>query len=235
MRAIIRIRWDLPWYDADGNDRFPERKTKEWQAERLRLFETYTLPSLRAQTHEDWIACLQIDPDVTFDTFAFSAEDLDRRVRAVMSRDDEATAGYGAERRAFVMRLDSDDMISPSTIEKLIANARKDRFVMLNDAIAWSEREQAFRSWINPAPPCYGKIVEGPIDFSIFGHHVENGRNAVRVDSHEDQPAILGVVLHKNNISNAADGPWSSMVLAPGAQALWKSVFPCVAKEASKR
>src|ERR1051326_5560838 len=128
MKVILRVRWDLPWIDPATNiDRFPERKTVEWQRERWRLFEKYTLPSLEAQTHRDWQAHLLADgalEDVHRDVLPSSLLD---RVSIVCNPRDRAIflAAELNDRAAFYMRIDSDDMLAPDALRMMVAEATR--------------------------------------------------------------------------------------------------------------
>lgn len=209
MKVIVRIRWDLPWLDAEKRDRFPQRCTSEWQQERWRLFERYTLPSLMRQTHEDWEAWLLCDPSLA------SLHFLQRPASGVIKVYNTREAARRIDEAVFLMRIDSDDMLAPDALAEMVHLARyrnpSDRpFVQLDHGVAWHEPTETLYRWVNPSPPFYGLIVTGEDvfekrDLPGLGHHGEARARARVFES--DDPSFC-VVLHGANISNSKDGSW---------------------------
>lgn len=204
MRVIVRIRWDRMWPAEDGSDRFPERCTAAWQQRRWELFTRFTLPSLQRQTHDDWEAWLLAD----LANANWHAPMPHPRVFYVY---DEKNWARDFGREAFVMRLDSDDMLAPGALAALLTAARSStaEFAQLDTGVAWDLNARRLWYWKNPSPPFYGRAADLSEGLPDFGHH---GKIRSRCEVVTTEQPMFCVLLHGGNISNN-DRVWTAGIL----------------------
>ena len=210
MKTIIRIRWDRIWPGPNGEDRFPARLTADWQARRWQLFTSYTLPSLFRLESPDWEAWLLADAT----NQRFHPAVADNRIRFVY---DEDSAARALAAPIFLMRIDSDDMLSPDALGRLLDPTLRQKYAQLGTGVAWCEATQTFHRWINPSPPFYGRRVEAAelsMGLPGLGHH---GHARAESDFIEWVEPLFCVVLHGANISNSTERAWFDPEALTGA------------------
>lgn len=198
MKVLLRVRWDKPWTDVQGRDRFPERKTAAWQHHRRQLWHRYTLPSLVAQTHTDWEAVLLCD----IDNRAHHAELHGPRCRVVYG-------GLGAtDEDVLLMRIDSDDILAPEALATLVqaaADLGDKTYAQLDTGVAYHVATDTLYQWANPSPPFYGRVVRAGSTLPGLGHHAQVRPECKVIQT--DDPMFC-VVLHDTNISNCRERAW---------------------------
>ena len=202
MKVLIRMRWDIPWHDADGRDRFAYRASEDFQRSRWGIFTRYTLPSLRRQTHDDWECLLFADPALK----AHHQTPPDQRVRWAyggLTRDVEERT-----EDVYFMRMDSDDMLAPESMAMLVRLAPQvpRLYTQLDHGCAYDPIADCAYWWDNPSPPFYGRLWSGR-DGSLpeFGHHVADREQAATLKTPRFAFCVL---LHGGNISNQPDRSW---------------------------
>lgn len=214
MRALVRIRWDTKWSGPNGEDRFPQRCTIEWQRERMRLFLRYTLPSLVKQTYHPVDVWLLSDPANRSLHEQLGLEPFESPINPVWQfrhiydskRDAQDMAD---EAPVFLMRIDSDDILSLDAIALLVEHAHEGKpYVQLDTGVAWHEPSGTLYRWPNPSPPFYGRIVtaEELMDgLPGLGHH---GKIRPECKVLKTEEPTFCVLLHGGNISNSTERRW---------------------------
>lgn len=209
MKVILRIRWDTPWLDANKTDRFPKRKTAEWQALRWAIFTNYMLPSLQKQTHADWEAWLLCDPE---NAHLHRIDIAEPRVR--FAYDLRATARTVFEHYdagVFLMRIDSDDMLAPDALQSLLActdQLSAHKFLQFGDGYAWHIGTKKLYHWANPSPPFYGYVAHSQVlkhTLPDLGHHAKAREQSYIVSPGQQMYCVL---LHDDNLNNAPNRAW---------------------------
>ncbi len=122
--VIVKTRFSLRWRG--------ELPSREWIDERLELLRRVTLPSLRAQTLQDFDWVVLTDPDWEERVIEeFSRLAVPARTTVVpvafdgrTSRPELREAVRRERRRFLVVRLDSDDALAPDALERMSEAAR---------------------------------------------------------------------------------------------------------------
>jgi len=207
VKVVLRIRWDMPWLDDQGRDRFPKRCTPAWQQLRLALFMRYTLPALQRQTHADWEAWLLADQA----NLHMHPTMVEPRVRFVYNFKDACAKLGDAGNDVFFMRIDSDDILAPDALAAFIHHAKyldsgNYRYLQFGDGYAWHTASERIYTWNNPSPPFYGYVAPAAVletNVPSFGHHAE-----ARTMSYVIHGPMYCVVMHGDNISNQPSRAW---------------------------
>lgn len=206
MKVVVRIRWDRIWPDAEGRDRFPVRKTMEWQRKRWMLFLQSTYPSLLAQTHQAWEIWLLADPEL-------------KPLHAELSRSAQVTWKY-EDRPVLpadcaVMRIDSDDAMGREALALMLERLGEKKFVQLDRGFALAS-DGTIYEWRNPSPPFLMMKGMGGESLPDFGNHGKAREDAVVIP---EEPYL--VLLHDTNICNKVGSSWvKGEIFEPQRQAI---------------
>jgi len=223
MLTILRINWDL--FLTGPCAKNDKRLRPEWQAHRLNLFTTYTLPSLIRQTMPNWRAWICCDPDL-WPLHGPLADACAGDVRCRIVYDTTVAARDVCEyfphaQPVLYGRIDSDDMFHPKALARWEAEAaRLDRgqeFLQFGDGYGIEVTTNG-----EPARPLTGRIYEwnhfsaavlarvcrvadfagGPPD--LGGNHGKVHEFARRIDDGR----YYAIALHGDNLCNQVRSRW---------------------------
>jgi predicted O-methyltransferase YrrM len=174
-----------------------------WLEERFRTWLAYTLPSVLAQSCEDFAYWLICDPANRALTQSLRACLRDERVRIVYL--DECAAqlrALPARDRYMVIRIDSDDLYAPDVASLVLRRTERVEFLQFNRGYACDLRTGVTRDWVSRSSPfavhIYGRELRDRGRWSEPNHTTIRGRSVAELD-----PGQFLVTLHGLNSSSS--------------------------------
>lgn len=178
--------------------------TPEWTNERIRLWRRYTLPGIQAQTVQDWLYVVLLDPDLRYLTGPLLPNFVDPRI--IYCYEDGPVLEQLRQHGEIVLALiDGDDMYSRTAGE-----------VMLNCPSEWMYFRRGFaleaptgRAWRYDTigtGPFFARRID-PRNMTCFDREKRNPTHKAVI---EQKPTELPaghfcVVLHEFNTSSRPD------------------------------
>ena len=182
----------------------------KWLRDRLRLFNTFTAPSVHAQTctRFRWLVlCDEASPDWLREELAQVAmlepiwvrESWTPALPAAVVHEQRA----GADGFVVTSRLDNDDAIARNFIARVQAAATEEGFVNFTGGAQWAHGRLYRR--LDPSNPFISRVETGPRAATVFAADHNKLAALGPIRQFGDGPMWLQVV-HDSNLENRAKG-----------------------------
>ena len=195
----IHTRFNVPF-----GPQYRQCLEADWIEARLRLWLRWQLPALQRQTMADWrqrLYCSDSTPEGARKLLA-EATGHDDRVDIVYAK---GIFGDGhAEPDHLGFRLDSDDIIRPDALDRVVCELQENDWMQFKLGYAWFSPERELRVWRHPSPPFYGfryhrglkteqfnhtrvaGVAKAVADEAYFMQHIHDWNNT----TNEDHPSV---------------------------------------------
>ena len=184
--------------------------TDQWLRDRLRLFTTFTVPSVHAQTCTDfrWLAlCDEASPDWLREELAQVAMLEPVWVREAWTPGLPAAVVHeqraGADGLVVTSRLDNDDAIARTYIARVQAAATEEGFVNFTSGAQWAHGRLYRR--LDPSNPFISRVETGPRAATVFAADHNKLAALGPIRQFGGGPMWLQVV-HDGNLENRTNG-----------------------------
>lgn len=184
------------------------RLTKEWIENRIKVFMSHTLQSLKIQISQDFLALIiydELSHGILQEILA-QYDELPVNVHFVTTKKyDEMLRNYIDESdHFFLIRIDSDDMYHNSYIQQLQEYRPQESTIALinQDGYIYDSIQHRLAYWSHPSPPFYTLIYKTQEYLTGKRYKLPGGHSKIIQFDHEIlKSGNFVVVVHSNNIS----------------------------------
>lgn len=217
MDVVVLVRWNIPINSQKSHLMTNTRYRQNWHKNRLFIWQTFSMPSLMRQIHENFKVWLFCDPENPDENSMLCETFPDLRFEIIVDwrkRIDRFKSSGNACDPVMFCRMDSDDayhshLLSIFSSEANEAKQNCKKYIQPAQGYCLDFASGRIFQWINPSPAIFATIIKRDESDKMPGgrfirNHTQVNREALMIDG----KPLFAIGLHENNIWNMPNSPW---------------------------